>query len=267
MSVDSGIRASAAVDDLAARGQYSFTTAEMRRLLGTSDVATRAALRRLTAKGKLAMPARGFHVIVPPEYRTLGCLPAGQFVPDLMRHLRLPYYAGLLTAAAYHGASHQAVMVFQVVLPRTRRPIECGRVRVEFVARKNVDAVACQEMATPRGMLRVSAPEGTALDLAGYPHHAGGLSSVATVLAELRERLDPAELARAAESVPVPWAQRLGFLLDLVGGGDCTPELAAQVARRAKDYVLLAPGRPAQNATRDKRWRVRVNAPVEPDDL
>ncbi len=253
------------MDELAAQGRYCFTTAEMSKRLGSSDVATRAALRRLAAKGKLAMPARGFHVIVPPEYRALGCLPAAQFVPDLMRQLRLPYYAGLLTAASYHGAAHQAAMVFQVVLPRNRRPIECGRVRVEFVARKSTASVACEERVTPRGMLRVSAPEGTALDLAGYPHHAGGLSNVATVLAELLERLDPVRLAREAQFAPVSWAQRLGFILDLVGGGDCAPQLAEHVARQAGDYVLLAPGQPAPNAARDKRWRVWVNELVEPD--
>ena len=53
------------------------------------------------------MPFRGFHVIVQPEYRALGCLPADQFVPQLMEHLGLVVdYAGLLTAASLHGAAH-----------------------------------------------------------------------------------------------------------------------------------------------------------------
>lgn len=59
------------------------------------------------------MPFRGFHVIVPPEYRNLGCLPPDQFVPQLMEHLGLVYYAGLLSAARLHGAAHRAPMVFK----------------------------------------------------------------------------------------------------------------------------------------------------------
>jgi hypothetical protein len=35
-----------------------------------------------------------------------GCLPVDQFVPQLMEHLDLAYYAGLLTAASLHGAAH-----------------------------------------------------------------------------------------------------------------------------------------------------------------
>ncbi|MDX2055824.1 MAG: nucleotidyl transferase AbiEii/AbiGii toxin family protein [Polyangiaceae bacterium] len=42
---------------------------------------------------------------MPPEYQALGCLPADQFVPDLVQRLAVPYYVTLLSAAAYHGAA------------------------------------------------------------------------------------------------------------------------------------------------------------------
>src|SRR5271157_6543085 len=42
-------------------------------------------------------------------------LPPSWYVDDLMRHEGRPYYVGLLRAAELHGASHQAVMEFQVV--------------------------------------------------------------------------------------------------------------------------------------------------------
>jgi len=47
-------------------------------------MAMKAALRRLRKKGEIAMPYRGFYVIVPPEYHALACLPAEQFIPDLI---------------------------------------------------------------------------------------------------------------------------------------------------------------------------------------
>ncbi len=80
--------------------------------------------------------------MVPPEYQQLGCLPADQFVPDLMAHLGEPYYAALLTAAAYHGAAHQRPQTFEVMVPRARRAIECGRVRVEFIVRHDMTDTA-----------------------------------------------------------------------------------------------------------------------------
>ena len=70
------------VDSLAAKGQYHFTTEQAIAALGVSPAAARAAIRRLNRKTRVAMPFRGFHVIVPPEYRTLGCLPADQFIPN-----------------------------------------------------------------------------------------------------------------------------------------------------------------------------------------
>ena len=91
------------IDHLASQGRYHFTTKLAVERLGVSITAARAAIRRLVRKGLVATPFRGFHVIVPPEYRQLGCLPADQFVPQLMEHLGLYYYAALLTAGRYHG--------------------------------------------------------------------------------------------------------------------------------------------------------------------
>ena len=104
------------ITDLIASGRYGLSSDEAAHALGTSAVATRAALRRLRQKGELAMPYKGFYVVVPPEFRNAGCLPAGHFRPSLMEHLGEKYYAGLLSAAEYHGAAHQRPQVFQVVV-------------------------------------------------------------------------------------------------------------------------------------------------------
>ena len=116
-------RAREVVADLSARGRYHFTSAELRSALGVSAAAARQALSRLAAKGAIASPARGFYVIVPPEYRRLGCLPAEQFVPALMELRKVPYYAALLSAAQYHGAAHHRPQAFQVILGRNRPAI------------------------------------------------------------------------------------------------------------------------------------------------
>ena len=85
---------------------------------------------------------------------------------------------------------------------------------------------------------------------------------VATVVSELVERLDAAKLAEAAALVPVPWAQRLGYLLELVGGEARTAALADVVRERAREYVPLVTG--ARHGTeRSARWRLDVNATIE----
>jgi len=140
------------------------------------------------------MPFRGFFPVGPPEYRSLGCVPAEQFVPQLMEHLGLAYYVGLRSAATLHGAAHQAPMVFQTVVAANRAEIRCGRVRVQVIARSNVADIPTERRNTMRGVLRLSSPEATAFDLVGYHQHSGGLSNVATILSELAEKLDARRL-------------------------------------------------------------------------
>ncbi len=205
------------VSGLAATGRYYFTSREAQAALGVSAAAAKLALNRLAKQKLIASPARGFYVILPPEYGALGCLPADQFIPALMKRLNLSYYTGLLSAAQYHGAAHQGLQQFQVFVARNRRPIQCGAVRVAFMARKRLADVPVQPFNTPRGTLLVSTPEATALDLVGYAGHAGGLNQVATLLSELAERIDPEKLAAVARTAPVPWAQRLGYLLEHFG--------------------------------------------------
>lgn len=251
------------ISDLVARGRYCFSAKEAVDAFGANAVATRAALRRLRQKGELAMPYRGFHVVVPPEFRNIGCLPAGHFIPSLMAHLEEKYYAGLLSAAEYHGAAHQRPQVFQVIVAKNKPTITCGNVRVMFVARKNMARIPTSDFKTPRGYLKISTPAATAFDLVGYPNHAAGLDNVATILAELAEKLDGKELVRLAELSPIAWAQRLGYLLDMVGAQEKTVEMAKYIAGKKPVPTPLAPSLPFEGISRLKPWNILVNTRVE----
>jgi predicted transcriptional regulator of viral defense system len=253
------------IADLAAGGRYHFVSSEARGALGVTPDAAKLALRRLAKQGLIASPARGFYVIVPPEYRSLGCLPADQFIPALMKERRRSYYAGLLTAAQYHGAAHQRPQAFQVFVDRSYRPFVCGKVRVAFMVRKRLRDVPVQQLNTPRGTLRVSTPEATAIDLIGYQQRAGGMSHVATVLLELAERLDVGKLPEAAETAPVTWAQRLGFVLDHIGASDKAVDLREYVRTRAQRPTPLVPGLSHEASQQDVVWKVYVNADLELD--
>ncbi len=265
MSESTAPRARDVIADLAARGRHHFTSSELRSALGVSGAAARQALSRLAAKGEIASPARGFYVIVPPEYRRLGCLPADQFVPALMAHRNVRYYAGLLSAAQYHGAAHHRPQEFQAVVERNRPAIVCGAVRVAFVARRNLAAVPVERFNTPRGTVLVSTVEATAVDLVGYMHRAGGLDRVAGVLSELGEDMDPERLVEASQAASVLWAQRLGYLLEQVGAADGAVLLKAHVRQRARNYTKLLPGADAAGAPRSKDWRLFANAGIEAD--
>jgi len=253
------------IDGLQAKGSYCFSGEEVDAALESGTVATRAALRRLKQHGAIAMPFRGFYVIVPPEYRQMGCLPANQFIPELMEYLKEPYYAGILSAGEFYGAAHQRPQAFQVVTEHSRSGILCGTVKVDFIKRKNAAMMPTREFKTPRGYLKVSTPEVTAFDVVGYPHHAGGLDNAATVLAELAESLDANKLIAIAGLSPITWSQRLGYLLELIGETELAEGLASYVAERKPVPAPLSPSRSYHGVRQNPRWRLLPNEKVSPD--
>ena len=253
------------IDDLAARGQYHFTTAEAAAELGRSLPATRAALRRLKEAGRIADPARGFFVIVPPEYRRLGCLPPEQFVPQLMEQLGETHYVALLSAAELLGAAHHRPQTMQVMVATNRRAIVCGAVQVRFFARGDLRGTPTVRLSTPRGMVTVASAEATAIELVGYAQACGGLEQVATVLAELAEALDGVQLAALALQSPAAWVQRLGYLLDLTGHAELADYLLPALEGRCTEVVPLVAELSRTGAERDARWRIALNASIALD--
>lgn len=252
------------VDQLQRRGRYTFDKREVARALGVSDAALKQAALRLTKRGVLAMPRRGFFVIVPPEYRDAGAPPPAWYIDALMRFQEQPYYVGLLSAAALHGAAHHAPQQFQVLTNAPLRAIEVGRSEVRFFVRHDVEKVPTVEMKTETGTMRVSTPEATAIDLVRYPH-AAGRASVATLLAGLVPQLRSGALVSVAATNEPRVVQRLGALLDRVGGKAKTAGLARLVARLDPSDVALREDRPVEHAKRDRRWRVLMNDVVEID--
>ena len=108
-------------EQLLSEGRATFSFEEAKGSLRVSDAALRASVRRLKEKGVLAAPIQKFFVILPPEYRVMGCLPAAHFIPDLMKYVGAKYYVCLLSAGEYYGAAHQRPQVFQVMTDTPRR--------------------------------------------------------------------------------------------------------------------------------------------------
>lgn len=253
------------LESLAIKGRTTFTLADLQAATGTPEVNIRASLRFYRKKGAIATPLSGFHVVVPPPYRSLGCLPADQFVPQLMAHLGSPYHVGLLSAAEYHGAAHQRSQVYQVMIPRSRATIRCNGVAVEFFSKRSVETAPTMTFNTPWAQIQVSTPEVTAFDLIGYEQRCGGLDRIATVLIELAEKLDGADLAQVAGSVPVTWAQRLGYMIEELGADVDLVPLARYVSNRARDRTPLSTSWEGAVGRPDRRWKVDVNVVLEPD--
>jgi predicted transcriptional regulator of viral defense system len=254
------------VDDLQANGRYTFARDEAINALNASGPALKRAVMRLVDKKRLSVPRRGFYVIVPTEYREVGAPPPSWFIADLMAHLGRPYYVGLLSAGSIYGAAHQQPQEFQVLTDIPQRPMRAGRARIRFVVKKNLEITAVNERKTETGMMRVSTPEATAIDLIRYAHAAGGLNNVATVLAELAETIDSEKLVNAASADgEISVAQRLGHLLDFVGAGERAKALEDWITQVKPRNTPLKAGSPIKGRPVDRRFRVVVNYDIEVD--
>jgi predicted transcriptional regulator of viral defense system len=256
------------INQLQAQGRYWFLREESMQTLKITENAFRKATARLIEQHRLAHVRRNFYVIVPLEYQATASLPATWFIDALMKHFDQPYYVGLLSAAALHDAAHQQPMVFQIMTNQPIRPISVGQVRLEFHHKKEIKLHFYQPIKTASGTMNVSTPEMTAFDLVRYPHASGQIHHVATVLTELIEQITPEKLALLFEKndVEIASAQRLGYLLEKLGGIDVTL-LHQQLCLKKHMNRLLVPAQQTPILEKNKRWRIFVNESIEVDEL
>ena len=176
----------------------------------------------------------------------------------------LPALAGLLTAAAQHGASAQGAQEVQVVTDRHLRSRPVGRQRLVFIESRRTSVAPTQGIRTPAGTVRVSTPEMTMLDLVAHPARAGGWSNIASLLSDLAEGTSRAGWRDALTVEPAtPQVQRLGHLLDRVEAPHTDP-LVAWLKGRRHDVVPLVPGG-SRVGEIDRRWGVVPDPAVQPD--
>lgn len=258
-------------------GRVSFTRSEARQALQISEGAFQKAAARLRQKHMLLSPRHGFYVAVPPQFHSWEAPPPPWYIDDLMRHEGRPYYVGLLKAAELHGATHHAVMEFQVVTNRQLPKIRAGRSFITFHFRKDIESVlsAVESRKTDTGSMKLSSVELTVLDLIRYVHAAGGIDAVATALVDLGEKIDGEKLAAIAVHFERATVQRLGYLLDRFGHSAAAEPLHAQLlAQPSVPWVKLDPARRKDKlhieketpAEKNERWRVAAQRLPEIDE-
>jgi predicted transcriptional regulator of viral defense system len=249
---------------LVASGRYTFSWDDVVAYAGGNVIAAKSALARLSRKGRIASIYRGFYAVIPAEYSARGIVPAEWFLDALFRHIGSPYYLGVLSAAALHGAAHQQPQEYQIVVPRPMRSISVRGLRIHFFVRTHHDSAVVMRRNTQTGTLVVSDAATTALDLVRYQASIGGIPRVFTILQELGEAIDSMSFRVAAqrESV-VSIVQRTAMLLDAAGYSPLAEHIPALLAERRARLIPLDPSAPRSRSRRGLRWRVDANiAPV-----
>lgn len=260
---------------LLSRGQVVFADKQAQEYLQISKGALLDAAERQQCRKHLFAPRRGFYVIVPPQFLSWGAPPPSWYIDAMMQHEKTPYYVGLLKAAELHGATHQAVMEFQVVTEKRLPRIKAGRSAIAFYYRKDMRLITggLEDHKTDTGLMKISCLELTLLDLLRYPRAAAGLNHIATVLADLGKWINEDKLALLSTSFERAVIQRLGYVLCMLGHEDKTFGLYERVTHQTSlPWVELEPALAAdpdfapEVITRDKKWHMVVRRIPEPDE-
>jgi predicted transcriptional regulator of viral defense system len=262
------------LDHLLRHGRAWFSRNDISAALGLKPQALAAALTRAISRRRLASPRHGFYLILRPEDQTAGAPDPVKWIDPLMKHQGIDYRISLLRAAAFHGSSHQASMVFQVIVPRQLRDFTLGRHRLQFIyqmpeafAQVNKPELVGQ-MKSDAGFAKVAGVELVLLDCVRYFHNAAGINGVAQVAKDIGAKANPRALARAAAAYESSAVRRLGYLLEWAGHGRQAHALEPFI-RQAKTTLLLNPAvRPivaalAQVHERNAKWKLTINETVE----
>ncbi len=260
------------IRQLQAHGEICFTSEQALGALSVSQHALNISLSRARKKGTVATVARGFHIIVSPEYRILGCLPANYFIDFLMQYWEIDYYVCLLNAAECHGAAHQKPQVYQVMVSKRIKSIRCGKVAIDFIYKKDVVKMPIKNFEGPAGNYKIASPELIAMDLLIYPERVGGINRIATILEELADSLEVNKLLELAKvTKKLNWVQRLGFILEQLVGDEDDPKLLEIIfglkeylQQQSPRYIPLVTGS-IEGRPKNKDWHIIVNAEVESD--
>ncbi|MCL1926291.1 MAG: type IV toxin-antitoxin system AbiEi family antitoxin [Syntrophorhabdaceae bacterium] len=264
------------LDTQLSHGKAYFSREEGLQALGLSPEAFTAAATRLIKKRRLVSPRRGFYLILRPEDQIAGAPDPVRWLDPMMKYLEVDYRISLLRAAAFHGSSHQAAMVLQVIVPQQLRDFEIGRHRLQFICQTiTVFAKVNQtdwlgQIKSEAGFAKVAGVELTLLDAVRYFHKAAGINSVAQIVKDLGAKANLRKLAKAAAYYENASVRRLGYLLDRANHVRQANVLKPFV-RQAKSQKPLDPSvKPLLESLalikeKDDKWKLIINESLETD--
>lgn len=246
-------------------GKTCFTHDDLKKL-NLSPNELKMSIYRLRKNRKIETAVSGFYVIIGAQDLSMGSPRPEDFISQLACFWKSQYYIGLLSAAKWHGSSHQVSQVFQVVLQKQKRNLKIGKYCFDFVTKSTFPKENWIEKRNSKtSQLNISSPELTAFDLIYYINQAGGINNVATVLRELFEVISHKKFSKTVDlPFPISVFQRLGYLLDLLNLESFSTLIYSKVKNEATNYVRLVPSS-QDDATRNEKWKLYINYKVEPD--
>lgn len=247
------------LDDLQARGDLVVSVDEAAKRSALTRIAAQRQLERLAPRATRLPGRPSAFLIVPPEHRLRGAPPVAAWLDAYLRAQGQLYYVGLLSAAALHGSSHQAVQVTQVLLRRPRRPIAVGKIHLDFYVKSKLELTPLTEIPGLPAPLAVSSPEATALDLIAFSHRLGGIERALEVIKGLEGAMTVRGMQSAIRAgVPVTVLQRIGYVFEMLRFDSLVNVVQRALPKRFPPALLQTHGQRAEGLSREP-WSIVNN--------
>jgi predicted transcriptional regulator of viral defense system len=248
-----------------ARGELVISIDQLARTSQMTHLALRRQLERLSQRVQHLPGRPSAYLIVSPEHRARGAPPVAAWLDAYFRVRNQPYYVGLLSAAALHGSSSQALQVTQVLTTKPTRPMDVGRLHVDFYVKAHLQQTPLSALAGMPAPLAVSSPEATALDLIAFSDRIGGIRRVTEVIASLQGVMSLVGLRAALRAEnQTSLKQRLGYVLSILGLDRMAEEVQRTLPKRLA-VALLQTQAPVAHRAGDAHqpWMVLDNVGLE----
>lgn len=226
------------LDDLQGRGRLVTSLAELAAMSGLTTLAVRRQLEHLVSR-VTRLPSRpSCFLIIPPEHRLRGAPPIASWLGDYYQLRQQPYYVGLLSAAAMHGSTQQAVQITQVMTTVPTQALDLGHVHIEFHVKQRLVDTPLTQIKGLAAPLAVSSPEATALDLISFQQSVGGVSRVAEVVAGLLPVMTAEGWRRTIPLETTAVKQRMGYILEVLGAKKYAKLIQASLPKKLHQVPL-----------------------------
>ncbi len=255
--------------EIQADGKLYFTIDDLKEKFSNYSLnSLRMNLKRLNKKRMIKFIMSGFYVIIPPEFSRQKMLPLELFIDALFNYLGRSYYVGLLSAAFYHGASHQQPQEFFVMINKPpMRNNNAGGLKINYMVNSDLANSNIEDKKTASGYMKISTPEQTAIDLIKFQSRIGGLNRVSTILSELAGTLEKKNLKNILSlSHPYAVLQRFGFLFDkILNKKDLADVIGNYLESKRIFRVPLKAGQKKAGFPVDPKWKIIENTNIEID--
>lgn len=205
------------IEGLEANGRRTFTVSEAMKRLRLPHKSVMEILARLRQSQRIVTLSHGLYALLHPSERKYGLRPL-PVIDTLMKHRKIDYYVGLLSAADHWGAAHHKPQILQVITPKQITLRKAKNLRIRLYVQKHLPKVGIAQGKTESGYFKVSSPELTALDVLTYESVCGGFDNACLVIHDLMEQIKTENLLSSCKNYHILSSiQRLGYILEKFG--------------------------------------------------